>query len=98
MMVGSLGMAGSLFSYEAVEGASGNIVAKVASTDEGRERIEKLLDASRDEVRVMLEEHRDVVEGLRDELLVREELIGDEITEAIAACVRPAVATADTRP
>ena len=31
----------------------------------------------------MLEHNRHVIEGLRDELLAREELIGDEITDAI---------------
>jgi ATP-dependent Zn protease len=83
MMVGSLGMAGSLFSYEAIEGPPTNIVAKVANSDEGRARVEVLLEKARGDVRTMLEEHRHVVEGLRDELLVREELIGDEITTAL---------------
>jgi ATP-dependent Zn protease len=83
MMVGSLGMAGSLFSYEAIEGPPTNIVAKVANSDEGRARVEALLEKARADVRTMLEEHRHVVEGLRDELLVREELIGDEITTAL---------------
>ena len=84
MMVGSLGMDGSLFSYEAVESPHTNIVAKVASTDDGKERIEKLLGTLRGEVRTMLELNRGVVEGLRDRLLAREELIADEITAAIA--------------
>jgi ATP-dependent Zn protease len=85
MMVGSLGMGGSLFSYEAIEGPASNIVAKLASFEDGRERVEKLLAKARNEVRIMLEHNRHVVEGLRDELLLREELIGDEITDAIAA-------------
>jgi ATP-dependent Zn protease len=83
MMVGSLGMAGSLFSYEAIEGAPSNIVAKVAADDAGRARVEALLEKARSDVRTMLEENRHVIEGLRDELLVREELIGDEITTAL---------------
>jgi ATP-dependent Zn protease len=96
MMVGSLGMAGSLFSYEAVEGAAGNIVAKVASSDEGRERIEKLLNDSRTEVRTMLETNRHIVEGLRDTLLDREELVGDEITDAIASIAPAREGSSDT--
>ena len=54
----------------------------------------------------MLEEHRNVVEALRDALLEREELIGDEILEVIRSS-QPALptpwpagrtgATADTR-
>ena len=37
----------------------------------------------RDEVRTTLREHCHVVEGLRDALLARDELIGDEILEVI---------------
>jgi cell division protease FtsH len=85
MMIGSLGMDGSLFSYEAVDSPHANVVAKLASSEEGRARIEALLERSRDEVRTMLAGNRHVVEGLRDVLLEREELIGDEITDAIAA-------------
>ena len=85
MMVGSLGMDGSLFSYEAVESPHTNIVAKVASTDDGKARIEKLLDTLRGEVRTMLELNRTTVEGLRETLLEHEELIADEITAAITA-------------
>jgi ATP-dependent Zn protease len=85
LMVGSLGMAGSLFSYEAVMGPQANVVAKVASTDEGKAKIEGMLDAARAQARSMLEANRRVVEGLRDALLDRDELIGDEITDAIMA-------------
>jgi hypothetical protein len=35
-------------------------------------------------VRALLESNRHVVEGIRDALLVREELIGDEIEELMA--------------
>ncbi|HEX7353238.1 MAG TPA: AAA family ATPase [Mycobacteriales bacterium] len=89
MMVGSLGMAGSLFSYEAIEGPPSNVVAKLAASDEGRARVEALLEHARGDVRVMLADHRHLVEGLRDELLTREELIGDEITDALAALSAP---------
>ncbi|HWC33720.1 MAG TPA: AAA family ATPase [Mycobacteriales bacterium] len=84
MMVGALGMAGSLFSYEAIQGPPENLVAKIVAADGGRERIESLLDRARDDVREMIERNRHLVEGLRDELLGREELIGNEITDAIA--------------
>ncbi|HET9771707.1 MAG TPA: AAA family ATPase, partial [Acidimicrobiia bacterium] len=83
-MIGSLGMDGTLFSYEAVQMPSAaNIVAKVASTDEGKARIEERLASARVRARVMLAEHRHVVEALRDALLDRHELIGDEILEVI---------------
>jgi ATP-dependent Zn protease len=94
MMVGSLGMGGSLFSYEAIETPHSNIVAKVSSTEAGKAKIEELLEATRGEVRSMLDEHRHVIEGLRDALLEHDELIGDEIGEAILAAARSAPATA----
>jgi cell division protease FtsH len=90
MMIGSLGMDGSLFSYEAVDAPHANIVAKLSSTDDGMARIEALLNRSRDEVRTMLTDNRHVVEGLRDVLLDRQELIGDEITDAIAVAAHGA--------
>jgi cell division protease FtsH len=84
-MVGSLGMGGSLISYDAVSGAGGaNIVAKVISTDDGRRKVEEILDGAKAEVTRMLDENRHVVEALRDALLEREELIGEEILAVIA--------------
>ncbi|HVV38427.1 MAG TPA: AAA family ATPase [Acidimicrobiales bacterium] len=85
MMIGSLGMDGSLFSYEAIQTPQANIVAKVSSTEDGRERIEALLRQLHDDARATLESHRHLVEGLRDALLQRDELIGDEIVEIIVA-------------
>jgi ATP-dependent Zn protease len=82
-MVGSLGMDGTLFSYEAIYSPSANLVARVASTEEGMARIEHLLGAAKEEVRDMLGHHRHVVEALRDALLHRNELIGDEILQVI---------------
>jgi cell division protease FtsH len=87
-MIGSLGMDGTLFSYEAMQTPSAaNIVARVASTDEGKARIEERLSAARLRVRGMLTENRHVVEALRDALLERHELIGDEILEVIHGAV-----------
>ncbi|HZI37152.1 MAG TPA: AAA family ATPase, partial [Acidimicrobiia bacterium] len=78
-MIGSLGMGGSLFSYEAMHRPNTDIVTRVVSTDDGKAAIERMLDTAHDEVRVMLAEHRIVIEALRDALLDRHELIGDEI-------------------
>ena len=83
MMVGSLGMDGTLFSYEAVDAPGGNIVTRVASSDDGKERIEAILAEARREVRKMIEDNTEVVERLRDALLVHNELIGDEIGQVI---------------
>ena len=82
-MIGSLGMGGSLFSYEAMQMPNTDIVTRVASSEEGKAAIETMLETVRGEVRAMLAEHRVVVEALRDALLERHELIGDEILEVI---------------
>src|SRR5439155_1727240 len=60
-----------------------NLTGKVSATEEGQARIEAILGAARDEVRTMLGEHRHVIERLRDALLERDELIGDEILDEI---------------
>ena len=89
-MVGSLGMAGSLISYNAMQmtGAA-NVVAKVLSSDEGREAVDRILNDAKKAVRVMLDERRHVVEALRVALLDRDELIGDEIVAVIEAAFEP---------
>jgi ATP-dependent Zn protease len=85
LMIGSLAMDGTLFSYEAIESPHANVVAKVTATDDGMERIETLLRKLHGEARDMLEQNRHLLEGLRDALLVHDELIGDEISDTIAA-------------
>jgi cell division protease FtsH len=82
-MVGQLGMGTTLVSSAAMEYPSGGIVSKVLSTDDGRAEVEGLLVAAKASVKQMLDEHRNVVEALRDALLDREELIGDEILAVI---------------
>src|SRR5207245_9481756 len=82
--VGSLGMAGSLISYNAMEMAGAhNVVAKVLATDEGKAAVDRILNDAKKSVRTMIDVHRHVVEALRDALLERDELIGEEIVEAI---------------
>ncbi|HXF72943.1 MAG TPA: AAA family ATPase [Actinomycetota bacterium] len=85
-MVGAFGMAGSLISFEAMaEGPVGrrNLVARVLADEAGKRAVEDLLAAQRERVAELLEENRDVVEALRDALLERDELVGDEIREVI---------------
>ncbi len=85
-MVGSFGMAGSLISYDAIaEGAIGsrNLVGKVLSDRDGKARVEDILTAQRERVTALLEENRDIVEALRDALIERDELVGDDITTVI---------------
>jgi cell division protease FtsH len=85
-MVGSFGMAGSLISYDAVSQgpiADANLVAKVLSDADGRQRVDDILEAQRERVREVLEENRDVHAALRDALIARDELVRDEILQVI---------------
>ncbi|HEY7660217.1 MAG TPA: ATPase, partial [Actinomycetota bacterium] len=85
-MVGSFGMAGSLISFDAIaEGPIGskNLVGKVLSDPEGKARVEEILTEQKERVTKLLEENRDVVVALRDALIARDELVGDEIIDQI---------------
>jgi ATP-dependent Zn protease len=85
-MVGSFGMAGSLISYDAIaEGPIGsrNLVGRVLGDAQGKEKVEEILGVQRERVRALLEEHRDVVVALRDALIARDELVGEEILTQI---------------
>ncbi|MFZ4515009.1 MAG: AAA family ATPase [Acidimicrobiia bacterium] len=81
MMIGALGMGSSLVSYEAIESGpvSQGLVGRVLGDEAGRAAVEDLLSTNREVVRAMLNSHRHLVERLRDALLDREELVGDEI-------------------
>jgi ATP-dependent Zn protease len=97
-MVGQLGMGSSLVSVAAIEHQGGGIVGKVLADEQSRCEVEALLDDSKQSVTRMLEEHRHIVESLRDALLVRSELIGDEILEVIGrAAADPDVLPANLR-
>jgi cell division protease FtsH len=85
-MVGSFGMAGSLVSYDAIaEGPIGskNLVGKVLTDRDGKARVEDILAAQRERVSELLDANRDVVEALRDALIERDELVGEDITTVI---------------
>ncbi len=81
-MVGALGMAGSLVSFQASGGGplDSGLVTRVLGDERARVEVERILDRSKEAVRELLDENRHLVEALRDELLVRDELVGDEIT------------------
>ena len=80
-------MGSSLVSVAAIEHQGGGIVGKVLADEQSRCEVEALLDDSKQSVTRMLEEHRHIVEALRDALLVRSELIGDEILDVIGRAV-----------
>jgi cell division protease FtsH len=86
LMVGALGMAGSLVSYEAVaEGmvSRKNLVGKVLADGDAKGRVEALLHGQKERVQAVLAANRDLVEALRDALIERDELVGEEIVEVI---------------
>jgi cell division protease FtsH len=89
-MVGSFGMAGSLVSYEAIAAGpidSKNLVGKVLSDSDGKQRTEDILAQQKIRVNSLLEENRDVVAALRDALMQRDELVGDEILSVIERAI-----------
>src|SRR6266536_2867563 len=97
-MVGSLGMAGSLISFEAMrEGpiTGMDLVGRVLGDREGKARVEDILQRQKERVVALLEDNADVVMALRDALVARDELIGDSITEVIERALsgRPTAAS-----
>lgn len=83
-MVGAAGMAGSLVSFAASDRP---LVDAVLGDRAARERLEQVLDGARASARRLLASNRDLVEALRDALLERHELIGDEITDVLHAAL-----------
>ena len=90
-MVGAAGMAGSLVSFEAT---GRDVVEAVLADTRARDRLEEVLDEARAVVRRLLAANRDLVEALRDALLERHELVGDEITDALDAALAARLAPA----
>ena len=84
-MVGAFGMAGTLIAHDLLPGPSGAVVAKVLTTEDGKAKVEEILQTSKDEVTRLLDDNRYLVEALRDALLERDELVGEEITDVIRA-------------
>ena len=84
--VGLYGMGRSLVSVGAAGGGllDGDPIGSVIRDPDRRREMDAILDDCRTRVRGLLTAKRSVVEGVRDALLVREELIGDEI-EALMA-------------
>jgi hypothetical protein len=62
----------------------GNPAKLVLSDPDRKVEVDELLNSCRRHVTTLLRQKRHVVEGLRDALLEREELIGDEIEEIMA--------------
>jgi ATP-dependent Zn protease len=85
-MVGALGMGDSLVSFEAASyPGAGNLVAKVLGDESARTAVEEILETAKAEARRILDADWHLVVALRDALLARDELVGDEILSVIAA-------------
>ncbi len=87
-MVGAYGMAGSMISLEASAGHA-DLVSKALSDESTRKAVEDLLQSAREAAKGIISSQRRVVEALRDALLERDELVGEEITSVIAAAGAP---------
>ncbi len=98
-MVGAVGMTDTLISYGAIQNSGfsdTNIVGRVLGDENGRRRVEDLLQQQKVVAKSLLETNRHLVEALRDALLERHELIGRQITDVLEAAQaagprRPAV-------
>jgi len=90
-MVGSFGMTGSLISYEAVEsGPFGmGVVGKVLNNERAAKAVEALLQAAKERVRLLLEDNAHLLDALSSALIERNELVGHEITDTLAAAGEP---------
>ncbi len=97
-MVGSLGLGGSLISYQALDAGvvGGNLTAKVLSDSAGREAVDQLLNENKAVVTRLLGENRHIIEALRDALIEHNELIDEQIIEVIEAAEEQHRAAADT--
>ncbi len=89
-MIGACGMGTSLISVAAAGNGylEGSLVDKVLGDKDARAELDALLMGSCDSAKAIVLEHAAVVEGLRDALLERDELVGAEITDVIEMALR----------
>jgi len=84
-MIGSLGLGGSLVSFRAVsEGVfDPGLVGRVLGNGEAKRSVDGLLKKEKRSVKALLNKNRHLVIALRDALLDRDELIGDQILDVL---------------
>ncbi|HEY6425810.1 MAG TPA: AAA family ATPase [Acidimicrobiales bacterium] len=89
-MIGACGMGTSLISVAAAGNGylEGSLVDKVLGDKNARAELDALLMGSCDVAKEIVTTHPEVVEALRDALLVRDELVGPEITDVIEAALQ----------
>ncbi len=84
LYIGVFGMGKSLISSALDADDRQSAIRAVLADPERRKEVDSILNECRLRVRALLVQKRHVVEGLKDALLDREELIGDEIEEVMA--------------
>ena len=84
-MIGSLGLGGSLISFRAVsEGVfDSGLVGRVLGNSEAKRSVDALLKKEKRTVKALLNKNQNLVIALRDALLDRDELIGEQIIEVL---------------
>ena len=85
-MVGLFGMGKDLYSFGTIpnELAGGSSIGTLLRDGSVREEVNKILAEARKEIEDLLREKSTIVEGVRDALLEREEIIGEEIDRLFA--------------
>jgi ATP-dependent Zn protease len=85
-MISHLGMGSTLISHGVVDGRSmtDDSVTMALKNDAIREEVDKILHECKESVRKLLLEKRQAVELVRDALLSRNELSGDEFRELLS--------------
>jgi len=99
--VGQFGMGKHLLSYSVIptNAAGGEqTIAFMLSRDEIRDEVDALLKQCKAEVTEILKKRRFVVERIRDELLEREELVGDQLEALMSEIFDEGVAARTARP
>ena len=85
-MVGLFGMGDELYSFGTIpdELAGGSSIGALLRDSEVREEANKILLKARTEIEELLRKKSEIVEGVRDALLEREEIVGEEIDKLFA--------------
>ena len=84
-MIGSLGRGGSLISFRAVnEGVfDSGLVGRVLANGDAKRSVDTLLKKEKRAVKALLNKNQHLVMALRDALLDRDELIGEQIIDVL---------------
>ena len=84
-MVGLFGMGRELYSLGTLPNElTGSSIGSLLRDGEVREEANKILAEAREEIEALLREKSEIVEGVRDALLEREEILGEEIDKLFA--------------